>query len=237
MSGSRISGAFNVASLQEIISGLTPDAWARLRCLSPEQNGWVHRYEWHHNKYYREDPLSDGFQLRQGRRGEIEIPYQRKLFYPSPQSRFALGDLPVAYFSCDFATNCCETIEQFSQEVDLSWSTISAYLQGNDNPTPGWKGYPISIHVKDEALILDASNLNNPFFPELAALVDGTPSLVMNIFSGRDPSDRLHTQSVSLAAYRNGFDGIVYTSVRAPADVVLPDVNLVMFREHLIIVD
>lgn len=237
MNGSRISGAFNVTSLEEIMSGLTQDAWDRLRCLSRQQNGWVHGYEWWHNKYYRENLLSDGFQLRQGTHGEFEVPYRRKLFYPSPQSRFALGDLPVAYFSCDSGTNCCETIKQFRQDEDLSWSTISAYLQGHGNPTPGWKGYPISICVRNDALILDVSNLSNPFFAAIAALSDDTPSLVMNIFLSREPSDQRHTQSVSLTAYRNGFDGIVYRSVRAPDDVVLPDENLVMFRERLIIVD
>ena len=42
---------------------------------------------------------------------------------------------------------------------------------------------------------------------------------------------------ISIAAHRNGFHGLIYGSVRGPNDIRLPDRNLVMFREDLVIIE
>jgi hypothetical protein len=122
--------------------------WQWLKTKSRSEIVWFQR-KWWHDKYYRNNPPNDGFAVQVPRIGKAEVPYNRQIFYPSPNSRFSLGSkLQVAYFSNDFVINCCETIEQFSSKDNLSWQELSCYLTGEFDPTPGWYGFPLKRFLK-----------------------------------------------------------------------------------------
>lgn len=172
--------------------------------------------------------------MQQPRKGDPEVPYQRQLFYPSPNSRFSLGmEAGVAFFSNDFAVNCCETIEQFSENEDFRLEDLIRY--GDGNPTPGWYGYPLNFHLHPNAVVLDLSSIHSVFFQIAFGPSDSDArERFWDTIKTRDRDAKLYTQLIALAAVREGFDGIVYTSVRAPIDVVMPESNLVVFSKEKI---
>lgn len=221
--------------LHDILSAFVEEDWFYILESSRRSTKW-HQYEWWHNRYYKENPPNDGFSPQINRFGNYEIPYKRQFFYPSPQSRFSLGPDPVAYFSSDFSINCCETIEQFYNNSNLTWEELKAYFRGEGNPTPGWVGYPINIHISADTLLLDLSNGTAPFLTTIAGK-GGRDSFekIIKLFRCRHDKDKLATQVISTEAHKRGFDAIIYPSVRAPKDVVLPDWNLVMFNPDKII--
>jgi hypothetical protein len=215
---------------------ITSEYWSLLRSDSLTDCRWQ-QLEWWHNKYYRDNPPNDGFALQRPRKGEPELPYGRRLFYASGSSRFSLGaEGPVAFFSNDFAVNCCETIEQFSDDQSLSFQDLSRYLRGHGNPTPGWYGYPLNFHLVPSALILDVSVQGAPFFRMIERCAGSSlAAAVFRTITSREPDDKRNTQRISLESRRSGFDGLVYRSVRAPADIVLPDRNLVVFTTEAVV--
>ena len=90
--------------IAQALDKFTPEKWKILRDESTKtkEHPW-HQQIWWNNKYYRDDGrsvLGDGYQIKQPEKGEPEAPYSRKLFHPSPDSRFSLGaEGTVAYFS------------------------------------------------------------------------------------------------------------------------------------------
>ena len=106
---------------------------------------------------------------------------------------------------------------------------------GDGNPTPGWYGYPLNFQLLPSAVVLDISSIHSAFcelaFPnsELSAREN-----FWNAVISRDADTKVCTQLIALAAAHAGFDGIIYTSVRAPIDVVMPECNLVMFNAEKI---
>jgi hypothetical protein len=225
-------GEMNI--FQQIENGLermSSSDWDNLREIATGYRMW-HRREWWHNKYYRDNPPNDGNVLQTPQKGEPEIPFYRKLFYPSPNSRFSLGDkLPVAYFSNDFVINCCETIEEFRENSRLSFKEeLSKYFNGKGNPTPGWCGYPLNFHLVSDSLILDVSYNANQFMTFLCHAVDAKSDEIWQCLQSRDPENKKKTQLISIKAEQMGFDGILYPSVRVPVDVSMPEMNLVVFK-------
>ena len=214
---------------------LTVTDWLHLRDAAGTDRRW-HAREWWHNKYYRDNPPNDGFAVQRRPKGEPEIPYERQLFYPSECSRFSLGsEGPIAYFSNDFATNCCETIEQFALDESLFFHDLSLYLRGYGNPTPGQYGYPMNFHLIPNALVLDVSTPGASFFRLLGKRAE--PVIATSIFdaiTSREPADKRATRRISIGARHFGFDGLVYQSVRVPVDVILPDQNLVVFTPEAV---
>lgn len=219
------------------LAQLTPADRVALRTGSASNLLW-RRLEWLHNKYYRDNPPNDGQGFQQPWNWSDpkspfppEIPYRRRLFYPSRHSRFSLGeDGPVAYFSNDFGMNCCETIEQFHDNAAVRFEDLARYLQGQGNPIPGVYGYPMSFHLAADTVVLDLSTPSTLFFRLLDGLTASVSSrAVWGVVTSREPHAKLATQHISLQARESGFDGIVYTSVRAPVDVNMPDQNLVVF--------
>lgn len=209
-----------------------PDAlWSDLASEARTQNGWGYDFEWWNNKYYLINPPNDGERPQTDLRGNVEIPYERQLFHPSPRSRFALANDPVAYFSSDFATNCCETIEQFSRNPALSINDLLLYLRAKTNPLHDRYGYPINVKIALSALILDIAN---GAISLLEALADHgpwstRPEMCEAVLLAWEENARLATQAISHAAQAHGFHGIVYASARLPRDAMLPRWNLVMF--------
>jgi hypothetical protein len=216
--------------IENCLERMSSSEWDNLREAASGYRMW-HRREWWHNKYYRNNPPNDGDILQQPRIGKPEVPYRRKLFYPSPKSRFSLGNkLPVAYFSNDFGINCCETIEQFSKNPNLSFKELSEYLGGKGNPTPGWCGYPLNFHLASDSLILNVSSETNQFVMVLCNAGGINYDEIWQCFQSRDPEEKKGTQLISKRAEQMGFDGILYPSVRAPVDVRMPNMNLVVFK-------
>ncbi|HRO22580.1 MAG TPA: RES domain-containing protein [Alcaligenes phenolicus] len=216
------------ATIATALNGIRQKDWTSL-VLSSASDGRWRELIWWHNKYYRVNGSNDGRRIQVPRKGAPEIPYERELFYPSPHSRFSLGaEANVAYFSNDFAINCCETIEQFSENPELSLEDFLQY--GGGNPTPGWHGYPLNFHLALHAVVLDLSSNRSLFFSFVSA---DAGEAIWNVVANRDESKR-HTQQLAIAAAAAGFDGIVYSSVRAPVDAVMPDTNLVVFNKTAI---
>lgn len=209
-----------------VLNRLSREDWSSMLLSTVTDSRW-HQLLWWHNKYYRVNGPNDGRLVQVPRNGSPEVPYQRELFYTSLHSRFSLGaEAGVAYFSNDFAVNCCETIEQFAENPEMSLDDLLQY--GGGNPTPGWHGYPLNFHLVMSAVVLDLSSTHSTFFRFLDS---DSAGLVWDVIKTRNPDSKRSTQLVSLAAVRAGFDGIVYTSVRAPTDAVMPDSNLVMFSK------
>jgi hypothetical protein len=223
-------------SLSVVLYDLPESLWFDLKQVSVGQNKWDLRDEWWHNKYYKRNPPNDGFSEQISERGDKETPYRRNLFYPSPHGRFSLGEKPVAYFSSNFGINCCETIEQFRSNEELSWEGLEPYFKGNQDPSPDLMGYPISVKISEQAIIVDLAKPSDPLFNAIAEV--GTWSSSQEFFDSvilsRNKQAYRDTQLLAIEAHRHGFDGMVYKSVRAPKDICLPDWNLVMFDESLV---
>jgi hypothetical protein len=198
-----------------------------------------HEREWWHNKYYKENPLNenDGDRTQRSLRGQAEVPNRRQIFYPSPSSRFSLGgELPVAYFSADFSVNCAETIKKFSNNSSLPFHELHAYLRGETDPIPGQWGYPLCLHLSRKAKILDVTTQDSPFF-RLVKRRWGEEQMrsLWTLFRSREDEAKKATQVVAIEAWKHGFDGLAYTSVRAPIDIATPDENLVVFNPEMIL--
>jgi hypothetical protein len=214
------------AVIATALNRLSQADWASLLLSTATDTRW-HESIWWHNKYYRANGTNDGRVVQVPRKGGPEVPYHRELFYPSPHSRFSLGaEARVAYFSNDFAVNCCETIEQFSENPELSLEDLLQY--GGGNPTPGWHGYPLNFHLSPTAVVLDLSSNHSLFFRFMDT---NTAEHIWGAVRTRNADAKQDTQLVAKAAAGAGFDGIVYTSVRAPIDAVMPDGNLVVFNK------
>ena len=220
--------------LENCLKRINSSDWENLREAATGCRLW-HRREWWHNKYYRNNPPNNGGALQQPRTGRPEVPHLRNLFYPSPNSRFSLGSkLPVAYFSNDFGINCCETIEQFSINPNLSFKELSEYLGGKENPTPGWYGYPLNFHLVSNSYVLDVSANTNRFMTVLCRAGGVKSGEIWKCIQSRDPEEKKGTQLISIKAKEMDFDGILYPSVRVPVNVSMPNMNLVMFRPEKI---
>jgi hypothetical protein len=216
--------------LARCLSALNAEDWQWIGNQSKSKILWL-QLGWWQNKYYLNNSPNHGFEIQVPTKGSPEVPYNREIFYPSPQSRFSLGpDLPVAYFSNDFVVNCCETIEEFSLNEALSNEELSPFLEGEVNPTPGRFGYPLKYHLVDNSLILDLSQRSVPLLMKIQEKFgqDGV-EVLWRVFQSRLEEEKRSTQLVAIEAQRRGYDGIVYASVRAPIDVWMPDRNLVVF--------
>jgi hypothetical protein len=191
------------SNIAKVLSQLCQADWAGLRLSAAKDARW-HQLIWWHNKYYRANDTNDGSKLQMPRKGVPEIPYERELFYPSPDSRFSLGDKRgVAYFSSDLAVNCCETIEQFSESPELSLKDLLDY--GGGNPTPGWHGYPLNFHLSQSAVVLDLSSEHSLFFDYMD---DDQAQEIWSVIGTRDVDAKRYTQLIARAVDYAGFDGI-----------------------------
>lgn len=192
-----------------------------------------HEKEWWNNKYYKKfddwDPSKERFDTW----GNREIPIKRKIFYPRPNSRFGCKNQPIAYFSQDFAINCSETIKDFRDNEALSWENdLKPYLEGELNPTSSslLTGVPLSFRLKIEAVILDLTCKKHDLIQIFQKI---NPDFLNSILLSRNENVYFITQTIALVAWKNGFDGILFKSARAPSDIKLPDANLVMFNEKI----
>ena len=217
-----------------VLHGLCPRFWTDLAARSRAKDNWEDK-EWWNIKYYLRTDDNDGRKPQVGMRGEIEVPYERRVFHPSP-GRFSLSSGPVAYFSGSHLTNCLETISQF-RDGPLSLADLDPYLSGQLDPDSRYYGYTITFKVSDGALLLDMTDELDPLIRSLEAGWGGCyyDDVLLS------PSESVYgtTQLISDAIQQNGFDGIVYRSVRVPSErryngLILPDENLVIFSEAMV---
>jgi len=223
-------------SLKLAIDSISKSEWSGFKQLSRTIGIKLAGMGWWNNKCYKiNQNENDGCKEQLLKRGEKEVPFNREIFKRS-HARFGLGGQPVAYFSNDFALNCCEMIEQLRDCENLQWDELKAYLNGKTNPTPNLMWHPISVLISEDALILDLMD-NSISFLELLAKKGSWKSkehLMDEVVLNRSSSAYRKTQEISKAASENGFQGVCYQSVRTPKDVVLPDRNLVVFDKQII---
>ena|ERR1043166_1696921 len=229
-----------MADLAEIVEEVPEQLWEKIRKSSAKSVSKVVGFEWWNNKYYHQNSPNDGFQEQTDSGGRREIPYERDLFHPSPLGRFSLGDSkPVAYFSSDFGTNCCETIAELRENKDLSGADLLGYLQGQSKLLDGLYDYPISVHIAEGSPVLD---MHRPSHEFLSFIVQRGPwmsegDFVAQVLRSWEPGMRRKTQAIAKAAAKQGFAGLLYASVRLPNNLITPDRNLVVFRAECVVYD
>jgi RES domain-containing protein len=213
---------------KDIINRLSDEQWKRLRLLSNRfRQHWNARNEWWNTKFYNNNPPNNGALQQIPLKGEPEIPYQRKLFYPK-EARFALYKVPVAYFSNDFSIMCCETIKKLRENYSCSWKEyLNPYLNGILNPDQESFGYPLNFKLSDAANILDL-RIESEALRQLEE--DANENISALIYS----DDYKYSRIIADVSHKKGFDGIVYSSVREPGDINLCGYNLVVFDESKI---
>jgi len=223
--------------LHEAIETIPLKDWSEIEKFSRRISTRFSKMGWWNNKYYKRNPQNDGSVEQIDEKGRREIPYDRKLFWPST-GRFSLDSEPVAYFSNDFALNCCEAIEQY-REKELSWEELNIYLNGYYDPTPELYGYPISIRLTPTASIFDLNNESFSFFDALAKVAHypSKEAVLKNGILSKDQRAYPLTQGISMAVRDRGFDGLSYKSVRAPIGISLPSRNLVIFNPAIVLRD
>ena len=216
--------------IQGILENIPISIWDKIKYES-SQNKILNKMRWWHHKYYFESKNNNGHQLQKFKINSgicEEVPYKRELFYKS-KGRFSLLNQPIAYFSNDFATNCCETIEEFRKNNNLSYEKdLKLYFQGSRNPTLGFICYPISIKIKSNSLIFDISKNSNEIIKIIKSEIDNFDNLVLLSMA---KSAYENTIMLSEIVFSKGFDGIVFKSTRTEKDWNHPDKNLVLFNK------
>lgn len=212
-----------------IISGISGEQWAYLRILSEKsRQHWSDRNEWWNTKFYRNNPPNNGDLQQIPLTGEPdEIPYRRKIFYPK-KARFALYEVPVAYFSNDFSIMCCETIKKLRENYSCSWKEyLEPYLNGILNPAPDSFGYPLNFKLSNDANILDLRKGSEALRLCEEAVNENITALIYS-------NDYKYSRIIADVSHKKGFDGIAYSSVREPRDINLCGYNLVVFNKNKI---
>lgn len=223
-------------SIERALAAVPDELWNEIRELSQPISCQLAKRRWINNKYYRRNFDNESGCVEQlDLEGQWEIPYKRELFRLR-STRFAIPNSPVAYFSNGFSINCCETMDEPRLHENLSWDELSRYFDGESDPTPGWKGYPMKVKISDQALILDLTNQSLPLINHLAKSGgwETTQEFLASTILSRNPEVYRETQLISLESFKRGFKGICYQSVRGPKDIRLADRNLVVFDRSIV---
>ena len=225
------------SDLGDIIRSIRFEVWSQVTKYGSDMS-WR---SWWNTRWY----TKDGFEIDGCRpqtiRGVavVEAPYDRSLFGPSGLGRFGLAGKNVAYFGLVFVTATCETMKIFRDNPSLSGEEILRYISGETPSGENSLGYP-SDHVLDKsAKLVDLRQPGNALFAAIAeqGSWDSADTFAESVAYTRDPSISPQTQVIAAEAFRLGYDGIWYTSVRTPPGVVVGSGEcLVLFegREHLI---
>ena len=189
---------------------------------------------WFHYKLYkRVTPFHSSVQqIAITKSGNIkEIPIKRKLFYRT-NARFSLLNHPVAYLANEHATSWEEVIKEFRYNDDLDYyKHIVPYVDGLVDPTPDDILHFIRVTISKDTLILDLGRHSNPLIQYFEDHWSGEESFYNSVISTRNEDVYNATQAIAEEAYSNGFDGIVYRSVRTEQGARHPDLNIVIFSK------
>lgn len=172
------------------------------------QNPWWGAFHWYHCKDYVDNGCHEGFKDHQVTdKPYIEKPHLRELFHVSPGRRFSVNGIPVAYLVTNIDIGFCETCPELRNSPTSE--NLDKFYKGNLLSQGGRYGFPI------------CKRLVSVFMVDLHH--EGAP--VKKYLSERKLSDLLDSKntnpSIEFAkeAYGQGFDGIIWPSVRDLTDV------------------
>lgn len=158
-------------SVERVLASVPDELWNEIRELSQPISSRLAKLGWVNNKYYKRNLDNESGCVEQvDLKGEREIPYKRELFRLR-STRFAIPNHPVMYCSNGFSINCVETMDELRFDENLSWDKLSRYFNGETDPTPDLKGYPMKVKISDKALILDLINQSLPLINHLVKRV------------------------------------------------------------------
>lgn len=224
-----------IKQLRKFIQLVPESIWKNIysKCQKESKN-WS-EFGWHNIKYYKNVPPNMGTQLQKDDRNLLEIPYDRKVFYPRPLFRFSLGEeYPVAYFASEFIVALAETIPIFRSDEKLSYEKqMNHYLVGKLNARPDQYGFPLSFKINTDSVILNLSKANNMLFTYIENIDSWNwrKGYLFDIISSRDKNVYPLTIEIAKAAFSKGFGGIIFNSVRKPNDIMVSPYIAVLFKE------
>jgi|GEM_PF-3529322 len=224
-----------IQQVRKFIKLIPESIWKKIysKCQKESKN-WS-EFGWHNIKYYKNVPPNMGTQLQKDNRDLLEIPYERKVFYPRPLFRFSLGEeYPVAYFASEFIVALAETIPQFRSDEKLRYEKqMNQYLADKLNAHPDQYGFPLSFKINKDAVILNLSKANNILFTNIENIESWNwgKGYLFDIISSRDKDVYPLTIEIAKAAFSKGFDGIIFNSVRKPNDIMVSSYIAVLFKK------
>lgn len=229
--------------IETILSDIPQNDWVLIEKKSLEVLPRLLRLTWHSNKGYVPNPPNDGFEEQKIFQKDYppEQPYFRDIFQPS-SGRFSLLERkPIAYFSCDIGVCFLETqffekgeTNSTTKRKDLSFDHWWSFLRGESNPCPDFYGYPLTYRLLPTARIFDITRNSSPFFNSLArGLGKHSSSELFDEIYSKDEKHYPLTQKISEAVYWQGFNGLLYRSVRCDNTNILPW-NLVLFERSIV---
>lgn len=202
------------------------------------ERGKKHFQEWWNIKFYKRTGNEDGSKpqtfIRKTGEAIIECPYNRETAFLS-QGRFALTDNPTSYWASSWLTVICESIPEFREDSNLTDEKIAPYLKGKHDPNKKDYGYNLTQYFKNETPLLNLTDPNTPFFSmiEKYDLWKDANSFFNEVIFSRDEKAYPLTQAIADLAYKNGYYGIKYKSVRRPHSSIYrdPDDCIALFNE------
>jgi len=218
------------------LNKITQEQWENLKNQRRTTNSSFREIIWTNGKNYKRDQTQDGFGIQATESGKHEeIPYKRKFNHEST-GRFALRKTPVSYWARDFIIACIETTDKFRDDDNLTQSKIDQWLYGKDDPDPKLYGYPIGAKILKHAVILDMSNKESAFYKLLEShqIISDKNTFYDTVIKSRNKSTYPITWAISEISHEKGFDGVYYSSARAPNDVNYNEDCLIVFKESLI---
>lgn len=155
-------------------------------------------------------------------------PEERVLFEVKPRGRFGLPNKAIAYFGEVPELTWEEITPEFRDHHDRTEKKREAYYAGDEdaNPTQGKIGCNIGVKIDPNG------NFLNLYFKGPLSLFIETkyPGFIDNILLGETVSAYGATQEIAEIAYKAGFEGILYKSVRSFDDWI--DTNIVIFEPN-----
>ena len=215
-----------ISTYHFIIDTIPKSIWQEADEISRERNNSIYDSDWIHDKGYLWNEPNDGSHEQVDKYGNIEVPYERELFYPSPGGRYSLGeDVAVAYFSNEWIINRLET----DGEIKNKKMSYSEYVEYQKIGSRKNKYYHYLVHrtLMTNSKILNLKSKENPIINwiQKKSSIDGV----------RIEYDIPFTQTIARASYVQGFQGIVYKSIQSLTNMSTPNANLVVFNRDTII--
>jgi hypothetical protein len=225
-------------SIDKVIESLDKKFWVDLAQSSLSRSRKLAQMRWYHYKIYVRVKQFNANELQTviTKSGEVqEIPNERELFYKT-HARFSLVDYPVTYLSNEHSTSWEEVIKDFRYNEYLDYQKdILPYFEGKYDPTPDGMLHYIQIKISDESIILDLTRNSNLLVQKFEKNWTGNKNFYDSIIYSRYEEIYPETQKIAVEAFHNGFDGIVYRSVRTETGARHPELNLVMFPKSKLI--
>jgi len=214
--------------------------WARTLQAIPEkewdgfgahENLYLDR-EWWNVKFY---PGGEGVGdiPRINKHGSDEIPYGRRMAYPS-KGRFAPGQKDVSWWARDHGVATCETNPKFRADPPKDGAEYFRRLTALPAEPISQYGYPEPRKILTPARFLDLTRFDQGFL--FACEKNGIFSSGSDLFSflkSRGDGAYPASWAIADAAMRHGFKGVIYCSSWAPAGMF--DHLLASFDDSLMV--